>query len=327
MVTADPAGIGIEGDDRRRVEVVARMHVTGPRRRVARPPERQVELRIVVRREPHRDAARLPRFALPALVTRLARSRDRMGLPHRLAVARVKGGDVAADPELAARGADHDLALGDERGQREVVAVLVIVDGGVPHDRARLGVEGDEVRIDRRDVHPVPPERHAPVGRVELQQILGQLLLVAPEEVTGLRPQRDDLLLGRRDEHHAVVDDGRRLMALGDAGGEAPHRHQLLDVRGRDLLERAVSPAAVVAAVHQPVLRLRIEEPLLGHRVVAPDALRCEHRRPEHGERGTDHSQRSQRHRCDLLVWRDRQIVRRRLRLLTPLRTRTLDAR
>src|SRR5207245_8465482 len=115
MVTADPAGTGIEGEDRRRVEVVAGMHVTGPRRRVARPPERQVELRIVVRREPHRDAARLPRFALPALATPLARSRARMGLPHRLAAARVSGGDVAANPELAARGADHDLALGAER--------------------------------------------------------------------------------------------------------------------------------------------------------------------------------------------------------------------
>src|SRR2546427_1506709 len=100
------------------------MHVARPRRRVARAPEAQAELRIVVPREPHGNAARLPGVARPGVVTRLARTRDRVGLPRRFPVARVEGGDVAADAELAARGADHDLALGDERSQGEVVAVL-----------------------------------------------------------------------------------------------------------------------------------------------------------------------------------------------------------
>src|SRR5437899_6519861 len=120
-MTRDLAGGGVERDHSRRVEVVAGMHVARPRRRVARPPERQVELRIIVRGEPDRDAAGLPRLAFPGVMPRLARARDRVGLPDRLAVARVEGGDVAADAELAARGADHDLATGDERRQREVV--------------------------------------------------------------------------------------------------------------------------------------------------------------------------------------------------------------
>src|SRR5207247_1877491 len=132
VMAPDLAGVGVERDDGRRVEVVAGMHVAGPWPRVAGPPEREIELRIVVRGEPDRDAAGLPRVAFPRVVTRLARSRDRVGLPGLLAVARVEGGDVAADAELAARGPDHDLALRDERGQREVVAVLVIVDRRVP---------------------------------------------------------------------------------------------------------------------------------------------------------------------------------------------------
>src|SRR5215471_21866725 len=112
------------------------MQLARPRRGIAGAPEGQVELRVVVGGEPHRDPARLPRLALPGVVTGLAGSRNRVRLPDRLAVLRVEGGDVATDTELAARGAHHHLAPGDEWGQREVVALLVVVDRGVPHDLA-----------------------------------------------------------------------------------------------------------------------------------------------------------------------------------------------
>src|SRR5207244_1775286 len=128
-MAADLAGVDVERDHRRGVEVVARVHVAGPWRGIAGAPETQVELRVVVCREPYRDSARLPRVGLPRLVTRLARAWNRVGLPHRLAIVSVEGGDVSPDAELAARRADHHLALGDERRQREVVAILVVVDG------------------------------------------------------------------------------------------------------------------------------------------------------------------------------------------------------
>src|SRR5206468_7650496 len=104
----------------------------------------QVELGIVVRGEPDRHAARLPRLSGPGVVPGLARAGDRVRLPGRLTVGSIEGGDVAADAELAARGADHDLALGDERRQGEVVALLVVFDRRVPDDRARPRVEGDD---------------------------------------------------------------------------------------------------------------------------------------------------------------------------------------
>ena len=282
MVTADLAGVDVERDHRRRIEIVAGVHVARPRRRIARAPEAQVELRIVVPREPHGDAARLPGVTLPGLVTGLSGPRDRVGLPRGLAVFRVEGGDVAADAELAARGADHDLALRDQRRQGEVVTVLVVVDGRVPHHLAGLGIERDHVGIDGADVHAVLPERHAPVGGMELEQVLRQILLVAPEQVARLGVEREDLLLRGRHEHDAVVDDRWRLVALGHAGRERPDRHELLDVRRGDPVEGTVPPAAIVAPVHQPIVRLRVEEPLLGHRAVLAHALlRREHRRPE----------------------------------------------
>jgi hypothetical protein len=45
-------------------------------------------------------------------------------------------------------------------------------------------------------------------------------------------------LFGVGDEHHAVVDDGRRLVDAAFAGRDVPHPAQLADVRGRDLVER-----------------------------------------------------------------------------------------
>ena len=174
------------------------------------------------------------------------------------------------------------------------------------------------MRVDRGDEHAILPERHAAIRRMQLQQIFGKVLLVAPDEVTGLRAERDDLLLRRRDEHDAVVDDRRRLMALGHAGGVAPHRHQLPDVGRRDLIERAVTPTTIVAAVHEPVVRLGIEQPLLGHGRVADGALGPEHRGREQGECGGDASQRSHRHRCGLLCG---------CRRIMPRRTRSPAAR
>ena len=166
VVGPDFPRVDVERDHGGRVEVVARSHVAHPRRAVAGTPEAQVELGIVVGGQPDRDAASLPRVTRPRVVAALARSRDRVRLPRRLAVVGVEGGDVAADSQLAARGTDHDLALGDERRQREVVALLVVVDGRVPYDLARFGLERDEVRVDRGDVHAIAQQRHASVGRV-----------------------------------------------------------------------------------------------------------------------------------------------------------------
>ena len=236
------------------------MHVARPRRGVAGAPVREVELGIVVASEPDGHAAGLPGVAGPGVVSWLARAGDGVGPPHLLPGARVERRDVPADAQLPAGCPDHDLALGDERGEREVVALLVVIDRLVPHDLAGLRVEGDHVGVDGADVHLVLVEPDAAVGRVELQEILGELLLVAPEDVPGLGVEGDHLLLGRGDEHDAVVHDGWRLMSLGHPRGEAPYRHELRHVGGRDPIEGTVAPARVVAAIHQPVLRLRVEE-------------------------------------------------------------------
>ena len=95
----------------------------------------------------------------------------------------------------------------------------------------------------------------------------------------GLRVERDHLVARRRDEHHAVVDDRRRLVAVGDAGGDHPRRLQPRDVGRRDLIERAVAPAVVGAPDHQPVAGVGILQALGRHRLVVPQHGRHRRRR------------------------------------------------
>ena len=131
---SEPAGVGVERDDRVGVEVVAR-----PLRRipvgtgVAHAPIREIQIGIVRAGQPDRSAAMLPglgiaiglrigRARLPGLVAGLAGTGNGVEAPGLLAGLGVVGGDEAADAQLAAADADDDLVLDDERRQRQRVA-------------------------------------------------------------------------------------------------------------------------------------------------------------------------------------------------------------
>ena len=76
------------------------------------------------------------------------------------------------------------------------------------------------MRVDGADVDLVAVQGNAAVRRMQLLQRRRQLAGVAPEEVPRRRVEGEDLVLGRRDEHAPVVDDGRRLVPLADTGCE-----------------------------------------------------------------------------------------------------------
>ena len=160
------AGLGIDRDRGRRVEVIARALVAEPRRRVARAPIGQVQRWIVRPGDPDGSATLLPRVARPRLTALLTGRGDRVRLPRGLTAVGVKGLDEAADAELAARDADHHLALRHERGERHVVARLPVLDLLLPDDLAGGGVEGDEHAVVRRQVDLVAVEGHTAAGVV-----------------------------------------------------------------------------------------------------------------------------------------------------------------
>src|SRR5213594_3247231 len=180
VIRADLARVGVEREHRGRIEVVARALIAHPLRTVAGAPVGEIQLGIVVAGDPDRRPARLPRIALPRLRAGLARRRDREGLPRRLAAARVQRLDEAADAQLTAGDTDHDLPPRDQGRQGHVVATLVVLDRLVPHHLARLGVERDDVRIERSEIDLVFVQAHAAVGWVQLEEVVGQLALVTP---------------------------------------------------------------------------------------------------------------------------------------------------
>src|SRR5215475_12395263 len=75
------------------------------------------------------------------------------------------------------------------------------------------------------------------------RHVFGEGALITPQYVAGLGLDGEQLVSGRRHEHHAIVDDRRRLMALRLPGGKTPDRLQPAHVVAIDLLERAVTPA------------------------------------------------------------------------------------
>ena len=276
MVALDRAGRDVESDGRRGVEIVAGPLVAHPRSAVAGSEVGEVGFRIVVAGDPDRSAAGLPLLAAgrPGVAAGFARRRNGEGPPQRLAGVHVVRRDEAAHAELAARGADQHLAVGDERRQRDVIALAVVLDDRRPDLAAGLHVERDEHRLRPREQHLVTVERDAAAGRVQVDHVGRRRIAVAPQQPSAADVGRDHLIARRRHEHHAVVDDRRRFVAAIHAGRHHPDRLELRDIGGRQLIERAVAPPAVVATDHQPVLRLGLFQAFRGDRRVRPQHFR-----------------------------------------------------
>ena len=270
------AGVEIERDQRVRVEVVAgtdRAVEVG--RRVA---DDEVDaLRLEVDRGvlPHAAAERL--VGIAELLQRRLLGRDvamhvlaggvmrrpyaggvlsrRVEVPHELAGLRIVGAHEAADAVLAAVGADQDLAVDGGRRHRLAVAELGIGDLGLPQQAAGLGVERDQLGIERRHVDLVAVDGDAAVvGAAAIGRDRAHLVLVVPVLLAGLGVERVDVIERRRHVHHAVDDDRRRLHRLLHLRLEDPGRMQLADVGGVDLLAREVAGLIVVAVGVQEVV-------------------------------------------------------------------------
>ena len=211
---------------------------------------------IVVAGDPHRAAAGLPLVALrPRLAAGLAGRGHRVRPPHLLAGVGIERRDEAANAELAAGRADHHLAVGDQRRERHVVAGLVVGDLRRPDFLAGLRVERDEHGFAGGEEHLVAVERDAAARVVQRTTASGHAAAgSARARAPVLRVDRDHLVARRRDEHHAVVHDRRRLVAAASRRSRTPTPAAAAStLPACDLLERAVAPAVVRAADHQPV--------------------------------------------------------------------------
>src|SRR5262252_2048500 len=244
------------------------MQVAGPGGSIADTPVDEVQGGIIIAGHPGRATAVLPIVVRPAFVAGFAGPRNRESAPQLLAVIGVIGDDIAAYPIFTARAADDDFAVHDEGHQGQVLSLLVILDLLVPGHLAGLGVERHEMVVGSGEVELILPKPDTTARRVQLREIFGQLPLVTPDLLAGLRVDGDHLVLWRRYEHDAVVDDRRGLVAFVDAGRKGPRRLQILDVGRVDLVERAVALAVISAPVEHPVAGFGVGEPIGGNRAV-----------------------------------------------------------
>ena len=156
--------------------------------------------------------------------------------PDELAILGVIGLDEAADAILAAVGADQDFAVDGGRRHRLAIALLGIADLFLPDDGAGLGVERDELRVERADIHLVVIDRDAAVVRTAAEgRHRTELRLVVPNLLAGLGVERVHVAIRRGDVHDAVNNDRRSLEQLLNLGGEDPRRMQMRDVSPVDL--------------------------------------------------------------------------------------------
>ena len=289
--------VEVDGDDRVRIQVVAGAdRAVEVRRRIARNEEHGAGFLVDGGRHPHAASQRLVERAVlrkrrffrrdvamhvaaggvvripDAFVTLFGNREER---PEELAVVRVERLDEAADAVFAAIRADQHLALDDRRRHRFRVTLFRIGDLRFPKQIPGLGVERNELGVDRAHVQLAAFDGDtAIVVAAAHGDDRSQLVLVVPVLFAGRRVDRVHVIERRCQEHDAVDHDRRGLHRFEHGGLEHVGRLHLRHVAGVDLAAGVVSRLIVAAVRMNPVLgvgsgavehRLRDRRRRLGH--------------------------------------------------------------
>ena len=169
----------------------------------------------------------------------------------------IVGIDESARRIFTARDADDHLVADHERRQRGGVADLVVGEHGVPENRAAPAIEREQVRVERDHEQPVAKDGEATIHwrRRAVGEIGGQLAPVLPERPARAGVDRPREVVGAGHVQHAVEGERRRLepaAARGRARLEGPLCGETMHVGRRNLRQRTVAPAGVVARERQP---------------------------------------------------------------------------
>jgi len=108
--------------------------------------------------------------------------RNRIEGPDQLAGLGIERLDEAADAVFAAVGADQHLVLDHGRRHRFAIALFRIGDVALPGDRAGLGIERHQLRIERGEIDEIAEHFHAAIVRAAaIGGDWAHLVLVVPE--------------------------------------------------------------------------------------------------------------------------------------------------
>ena len=129
---------------------------------------------------------------------------------------------------------------------------------------AVLGVEGDQVRVGRHEVEPVLV--HGDAALADVEALVGGVVVV-PDLMAGARIDGPDVV-GHGEVEDAVDQQRRGLDRRRLVGLKGPGEREVADILRRDLCERAVAAAGVVAVIAGPAVGGWIEQ-LCGSRFCA----------------------------------------------------------
>ena len=255
----DFTGLRANRNHRGYPQVVAGARFPCPRAAVAGAPVGQIKLRIVRTRDPSRCAAALVGIVLrPGCIGLFRRVRRGVTTPHFLARLRVQANHETAYAELAAGHAAHHDAIGHAGCAGDGIAVFPLGDLGFPQALAGFGINGVNVRIQRRGINLAIEYRHALVVQTAAHNAGHAgipLQCVIPELAAGADVNGDYLLDVRRVEH-AVVHQRLTLLARVSTRRGRPHWHQTLDGIFVDLIQLAETLLVIPHAVGQHVVSI-----------------------------------------------------------------------
>ncbi len=259
-VPLQSAGVGVEREDRVRVQVVALPLVavvigTG----VAGRPVQQARVRIVGACQPGSGTSMLECLADPCFGSRFAAGRDRPEPPHAFAARRPVGIEKSAIAFIAARHAGDHQIVDHERRARAAIVLAIVRHLGIPQKLSSDPVERDQVGVIGLEKDTIPENRHAAIdaARGIADQALRSRPGVVPDLTARARIERPDGIDGRH-VHQAVDDDWRDLKRAGRAWNlKGPFRREPRHIGDRDLVERAVAVAAQLSMIGRPFARLR----------------------------------------------------------------------
>ena len=270
VIPGEFPGRGIERDGRVAVEIRgrgARDRVgisVMPRRalvrhRIGDAPVEHLAYRIVGAREsPGRCQPLVDRRAAPGFIARFADCRSRVESPGFLAGESVVSRDIAVRPIAGARAAGDDLAFDDQRAG----SISARIDLGLPARLAGTRVQADHETVGRGVGDDVLVNRQR-FGTFLSCDVGGHVALVLPQHVPARGIQGLHNAAGIHHVHDAVVND-RDSFGLPRAHAAFPGQVELSHILLVDLLQRAEALGIVGAAEHQPVVRARVFEHLLG---------------------------------------------------------------
>ena len=159
---------------------------------------------------------------------------------------------------VAPGASDDHLVLHDQgRGCNVATALPRIVHAHLPLFGARLLIQRDQKIVGGAEEYFAVAHRYAAI--LQERHATGlprprRWIFVLPQQVAGGGVECENLD-ARRDQVHDAVDNNRRGLQVlcVVASLEHPHRDEILHIAGVHLIERAVPPRELRAAVMRPI--------------------------------------------------------------------------